>query len=119
MTSTDLLAIRQSDVTRAAPNADLVASVFHSNFEATQWKPRIDHLRQELSKLSDIRNSPAKLTLISELHYALLGAGSYEQVINELLSREDGSVKATYQAVVLSAWIDNLSLYNQALRSLL
>jgi hypothetical protein len=53
------------------------------------------------------------------LRYALLAAGSYEQVINELLSREDGSVKSTYQAVVLSAWIDDLPLYNQSLRSLL
>ena len=114
----DLLA--SANLTSPAPNQTLTwLRRYSTAISATQWKPWIDHLRQELSKLSDIRNSPAKLTLINELHYALLAAGSYEQVINELLSREDGSVKSTYQAVVLSAWIDDLPLYNQSLRSLL
>ena len=92
---------------------------YSTSIVPNQWQPRIDHLRQELSRISNIQDSPFKLSLITELHYALLAAGSYKQVIGELISREDGSVRSTYQAVVLSAWIDDLPLYNQSLGSLL
>jgi serine/threonine protein kinase/WD40 repeat protein len=128
-TEKQLVELSRNDVADLLTTANLTSPATHQTLtwlrrystaiSAAQWKPWIDHLRQELSKLSDIRTSPAKLTLISELHYALLAAGNYEQVIKELLSREDGSVTATYQAVVLSAWINDLPLYNQSLRSLL
>ena len=128
-TEKQLVELSHNDVAKLLATANLTSPAPHQTLtwlrrystliSPNQWKPRVDHLRQELSKLSDIQDSPAKLALITELHYALLAAGSYKQVINELLSREDGTVKSTYQAVVLSAWIDDLPLYNQALRSLL
>ena len=64
-------------------------------------------------------DTTAKKTIVSDLIYALLSAGRYEEAVNQLLARGDDAVKSTYQAVVLSAWIDDLPLYNQALRKLL
>ena len=128
-TEKQLVELSHNDVAQLLAAADLTSPAprqaltwlrrYSTSILPKQWKPRVDHLRQELSKLADIQDSPAKLALITELRYALLAAGSYKQVINELLSGENGGVKSTYQAVVLSAWIDDLPLYNQALRSLL
>jgi serine/threonine protein kinase/WD40 repeat protein len=84
-----------------------------------QWKPHIDHLLITLSKQSVDTNSSSKRLIVAELNYALLSAGSYVEAIKQVLSLPDADVKSTYQAVVLAGWIDNSSLYNQALRVLL
>jgi serine/threonine protein kinase/WD40 repeat protein len=92
---------------------------YSTNISPSQWKPHIDQLRIELSKPSVDMNSSTGKAIVTELNYALLSAGSYLEAIKQILSLPDADVKSTYQAVVLAAWIDNSSLYNQALRVLL
>jgi serine/threonine protein kinase/WD40 repeat protein len=128
-TEKQLVELTHYDVGQLLANANLTPSAprqtltwlrrYSTSISADQWKPRVEHLRHELSNLSKIPDNPANPNLLNELHYALLAAGRYEQVINEFLSQETDAVKSTYQAVVLAAWIDNLSLYNQSLGSLL
>ncbi|HIA62954.1 MAG TPA: hypothetical protein EYN93_08680 [Planctomycetaceae bacterium] len=92
---------------------------YSTSITENQWSPHIDHLRKELSKLPAAGDTTVRRTLVADLNYALLSAGSYVAAITELLSLGDEAVKSTYQAVVLAAWIDDLPLYNQSLRYLL
>ncbi|MBT4725119.1 MAG: hypothetical protein HOB29_09130 [Planctomycetaceae bacterium] len=92
---------------------------YSTSISPQQWGVHIDHLRSELSKLSPTSNSDAKMTMVAELNYALVSAGNYTESINRLLSLSDDVVKATYQAVVLAAWIEDSPLYNRSLRQLL
>ena len=124
-----LVQLSHDDIAKLLPSANLTPTTtqqplnwlrrYSTVITPNQWQPWIDHLRTELAKLSGSPDNPIERTLISELQYALLAAGHYKQVINELHSAKDGKVKSTYQAVVLSAWIGDRPLYNQTLRSLL
>jgi hypothetical protein len=124
-----LVQLSHSDIANLLPiaNTGLPASEqtltwlrrYSTSITANQWNPHIDHLRNELSKLSAAGDTTFRRTLVADLNYALLSAGSYAAAINQLLSLGDDDVKSTYQAVVLAAWIEDLPLYNQALRYLL
>ncbi|MBT4694601.1 MAG: hypothetical protein HOB73_14785, partial [Planctomycetaceae bacterium] len=92
---------------------------YSTNISADQWRSHIAGLRTKLSKMSANQHPSSRKALVEDLNYALLSSGSYLEAINLFLSADDNDVKPSYQAVVLSAWLDDEALYNRALRRLL
>ena len=128
-TDKQLRQLSRSDVAKLLPIANMGMPAadqtltwlrrYSTSITTNQWKPHIDRLRKELSKLSAAEDTTVRRTLVTDLNYALLSSGSYVAAINQLLSLGDEAVKSTYQAVVLAAWIEDLPLYNHSLRNLL
>ena len=92
---------------------------YSTSITSSQWRPYIDQLRLQHAKLPHSNDNPIHRTSIAELRYALLASGNYEEAISLLRESNVDNVKATYQAVVLSAWHGNSELYNRSIRDLL
>ncbi|MBT4692522.1 MAG: hypothetical protein HOB73_04185, partial [Planctomycetaceae bacterium] len=90
---------------------------YSTTITPAQWRPHIDNLLLRLSKLSHTADTAARKFVIADLIYALLSSGDHKGAFDLLLSNDD--IKSTYRAVVLAAWIEDLKLYDQALRQLL